>query len=414
MVRIKPFKAVRPDEKYAKDVAAHPYDVMSSKEARVMVVGNDKSFLRIDRAEVNFDESVNQYSKEVYQKAREVLDGMISNGIFKEEEKECFYIYEEIFNGNKQRGLVMCSSIDDYIENKIKKHEFTRAQKERDRINHVDYCNANTGPIFLTYRRNENITNKINEVCDNQKAIYDFESDDTVRHIIWKVEDKKDIDYLVTCFETVENLYIADGHHRTESAVKVGTMRRGEHPNYNGSEEFNYFLAVAFPNDELKIMDYNRVAKVEADLTVEDLIDKLKQDFVVNEFKGEGCYRPYTQHYFGMYFKNKWYELIAKEGSFDKNNVIESLDVSILENNVIKPILGIKDMREDKRIDFVGGIRGLKELEKRVNDDMDIAFSMYPTNITELMEVSDQGLVMPPKSTWFEPKLRSGLFIHKL
>lgn len=414
MVRIKPFKAIRPDEKYAKDVAALPYDVMSSKEARVMVRGNDKSFLRIDRAEINFDESVNQYSEEVYQKARKMLDTMIEDGILKEEESECLYIYEEIFNGNTQRGLVICSSIDDYIENKIKKHEFTRAQKEKDRINHVDYCNANTGPIFLTYRRKESITSKINEVCDNTKPIYNFESDDTVKHIIWKIDNKEDIDYLVSAFESVDSLYIADGHHRTESAVKVGQMRRKQNPNYNGSEEFNYFLAVAFPNDELKIMDYNRVAKLEEDLSEEDLLDKLKENFEVKEFNGACCYTPEKALHFGMYFKNKWYELIAKEGSFNKENVIESLDVSILENNIIKPILGIKDIREDKRIDFVGGIRGLKELERRVNDDMDIAFSMYPTNITELMQVSDEGLVMPPKSTWFEPKLRSGLFIHRL
>lgn len=411
MAVVRAFKGIRPISELASKIAALPYDVMNSEEAREMVKGDKYSFLHVDKAEVDLDPSIDVHDKRVYEKARENLDKKIQDGEYIQDEKPCLYIYRQIMNGRPQTGLVFCASIDDYINNVIKKHEFTREDKEQDRINHVDYCNANTGPIFLTYRENKEISSIINAWVQ-KKPEYDFVSEDGISHIVWVIDDADTVNRITTLFKGVENLYIADGHHRSASAVKVGLKRRKENPNYTGDEEFNYFLSVAFPDNDLMVMDYNRVVKDLNGLTVDELIEKLKEKFVVTE-QNEAV-KPSKKHTYGMYVDNKWYKLEAKDGIFNVNDPIDSLDVAILQNNVLTPILGIEDVRTSDRIDFIGGIRGIKELERRVHTDMKIAFSMFPTEVSDIMKVADIGEVMPPKSTWFEPKLRSGLFIHKL
>ncbi len=414
MAVFKSFRAVRPTEEYASRVAALPYDVMNSSEAREMVKGNPYSFLHVDKAEIDLDESIDIYDEKVYLKARENLDSLVSEGICAEDSEPYFYIYRQIMNGRSQTGIVGCASIDDYINNVIKKHEFTRADKEADRIRHVDYCNANTGPIFLTYRQNDFISKTVNAWKENHAPVYDFITDDGIANTVWVVDCKDVIAELTKAFDGIDYLYIADGHHRCASAVRVGQMRREKNPSYTGNEEFNFFLAVAFPEDELEIMDYNRVMKDLNGYTKDGFIEKLGEKFTVEEYKGEGQYKPEAKHSFGMYLEKQWYKLTAKEGTFDENDPVDRLDVSILQNNCITPIFNICDPRTDKRIDFVGGIRGLGELERRCEKDMVIAFSMFPTSLEDLMAIADAGKVMPPKSTWFEPKLLSGLFIHKL
>lgn len=413
MAIIKAFRAIRPAKGYAEKVAALPYDVMNSEEAREMVKDNPCSFLHVDKAEVDLDRGINIYDKVVYETASSNLNKMIEDGVLKEEEKPCYYAYRQVMNGRAQTGLVVCTSIDDYMNNIIKKHEFTRADKEQDRINHVDYCNANTGPIFLTYRNNERISAIVKESTEG-KPVYDFVAEDGIAHIVWLIEDEALINELTELFKGIDYLYIADGHHRAASAVKVGMKRREENPGYTGEEEFNYFLSVLFPDNELYIMDYNRVVKDLNGYTEEEYMAKLQESFDIEECQGEGQYRPEAKHTYGMYLDGKWYVLKAKEGTFKEEDPVERLDVSILQKNLLAPILGIEDPRTDKRIDFIGGIRGLEELERRVKEGMKVAFSMYPTTIEELMDIADAGQVMPPKSTWFEPKLRSGLFIHKL
>lgn len=413
MAVFKAFKAIRPLPETAEKIAALPYDVMNSEEAREMAKGNPLSFLHVDKAEIDLDVGVDPYSEKVYLKARENLDLLFENGACVSDEKPCFYVYRQIMDGRSQTGLVGCAGIDDYINGKIKKHEFTREDKEQDRINHVDYCDANTGPIFLTYRENETISEIVSAWKQNHEPVYDFVQND-VQNTVWVIDDEKTNETLSAAFEKTDALYIADGHHRCASAVKVGLKRREQFPNYDGSEEFNFFLAVAFPKDELAIMDYNRVIKDLAGYSEEQFIEKLSENFVVEPFGGEGPYHPKERHTFGMYLGNRWFKLTAKEGSFDESDPVLRLDVSVLQNNCIDPIFGIKDPRTDKRIDFVGGIRGLNELERRCSLDMVVAFSMFPTSLDELMDIADAGKVMPPKSTWFEPKLLSGLFVHKL
>lgn len=413
MTIVKPFKGIRPIKNLASKIAALPYDVMNSEEARQMVKGNPYSFLHIDRAEVDLDENINIHDKKVYEKARDNLNNMINNGDFIQDEEGKFYIYRQIMNGRSQTGLVFVASIDDYINNVIKKHEYTRKDKEEDRVNHVDYCNANTGPIFLTYRENAKISNFINN-STKERAEYDFKSEDGVRHVVWVINNKEDIKELEKLFLKVDSMYIADGHHRSASAVRVGKMRREENPNYTCKEDFNYFLAVAFPHKDLNIMPYNRVVKDLGRFTTEEFLQKLLEDFSVTKYNRKDGFSPKEKHTFGMYLEGSWYILKARAESFNEEDVIDSLDVSILNNNILKKILKIDDVRTSDRIDFVGGIRGLNELEKRVNEDMKVAFSMYPTDIEDIMKVSDIGKVMPPKSTWFEPKLRSGLFIHRI
>lgn len=411
MAIVRAFKGIRPVKDLASKIAALPYDVMNSEEAREMVKGNPYSFLHVDKAEVDLDTSIDVHDKVVYEKARENLDKMISDKKYIQDAKPCLYIYRQIMNGRSQTGLVFCASIDDYINNNIKKHEFTRADKELDRINHVDYCDANTGPIFLTYKEDD-VASEVIEAWTKREPTYDFVSEDGISHIVWVIDNEIIVNEIISLFKDVKAFYIADGHHRSASAVKVGLKRRKENPNYTGEEEFNYFLAVAFPDNDLMVMDYNRVVKDTNGLSKEELIKKISEKFIVT--KSEKQVKPEKKHTFGMFIEDEWYLLEAKDGIYDVNDPIDSLDVAILQKNILTPILGIEDVRTSDRIDFIGGIRGIDELERRVHKDMKVAFSMYATEVSDIMKVADIGEVMPPKSTWFEPKLRSGLFIHKL
>ena len=410
MALVRPFKAVRPDEAMAEKVAALPYDVMDSSEAREMVKGNPYSFLHVDKAEIDLDEGIDPYSEEVYLKAKANLYGMIDNGVLKEDEKPCFYIYALTMDGRCQRGIVCTTSIDEYINGTIKKHEFTRADKEQDRINHVDYCNANTGPIFLMCRGNDEIKALIDRETEKE-PVYDFVAVDGIRHTVFVISDDETIKAVSDMFEDVDSLYIADGHHRNASAVKVGLKRREANPGYTGEEEFNFYLSVVFLADELMILDYNRVVKDLNGYGEEAFIAEIAKKFDITDGKDE---KPSKTHTFGMYIGGRWYKLKAKD-EIVPDDAVESLDVSILQKNVLDAVLGIKDPKTDKRIDFVGGIRGIKELERLVDSGKyKAAFAMYPTSVNELMAIADEGKIMPPKSTWFEPKLRSGLFIHTL
>ena len=411
MAVIRQFKAIRPTAEMAEKVAALPYDVVNSEEARAMTADKPYSFLHVDKAEIDLPEGIDIYSPEVYAKAKENLYGMIDKGILVQDEKPMLYIYELTMDGRSQTGLVACTSIDEYMQGIIKKHELTREDKEQDRIRHVDICNANTGPIFLAYRTVDAISEIIERIKKNA-PVYDFTAEDGIKHRAWIIDSDEDINKLVELFKDVPNLYIADGHHRNASAAKVGLKRRAEKPDYTGDEEFNYYLAVIFPSDQLKILDYNRVVKDLNGMTEDEFIKKLSENFDIKEVSGRA--KPEKQYDFGMYLNKKWYMLTAKENIRSKD-AVKGLDVSILQDNVLIPILGIGDIRTDKRIDFVGGIRGLGELEKRVDSgEMTVAFAMYPTSIDQLMAIADENKIMPPKSTWFEPKLRSGLFIHYL
>lgn len=412
MADVKPFQCIRPNKGVADRVAALPYDVYNRKEATEEVKKEPYSFLKIDRAETQFDDSVDTYDDKVYAKAKELLDSMIADGTFEEDSTECYYVYELIMDGRSQTGLVACSSIDDYMNNTIKKHENTREDKELDRIRHVDTCDAQTGPIFLAYRSNLSISQVINEVKQSD-TLYGFTAPDGVVHNVWRISDTDKITKIQNAFSMIKSIYIADGHHRAASAVKVGLKRRNENPEYEGTEEFNYFLSVLFPEDQLMIMPYNRVVKDLNGYSTEEYLEKIAKEFTI-EACGNKAYAPESKGCFGMYLNHNWYKLTAKKELLNTSDPVEALDVSILQNYLLNPVLGIGDPRIDKRIDFIGGIRGLGELEKRVSEDMTVAFSMYPTGITELFAVSDAGKLMPPKSTWFEPKLRSGLFIHKL
>ena len=413
MAVVKPFKAVRPEKNLADKVAALPYDVMNSEEAREMVKDNPYSFLHVDKAEIDLDPSIDLYSKEVYEQARENLNKMIAEKTLIQDGEGYLYIYRQVMDGRVQTGLVGCTSIDEYMKDVIKKHEHTRADKEQDRINHVDYCDSNTGPIFLTYRNKKDISDIV-EAWTKKEPVYNFVSEDGIAHMVWVIDCKGTIERLCDLFKGVEYLYIADGHHRAASAVKVGKMRREQNPDFTGNEEFNFFLSVIFPDEDLYVMDYNRVVKDLNGLSAEEYMLKTAEKFDVSLYEGEGPYKPSSKHTYGMYLDGKWYKLTAKEGTYNPNDPVDRLDVSILQNNLLDPILGIKDPRTDKRIDFIGGIRGLKELERRVEGGMKVAFSMFATTIDDLMAIADAGKVMPPKSTWFEPKLRSGLFVHKL
>ncbi|MBR2134306.1 MAG: DUF1015 domain-containing protein [Eubacterium sp.] len=405
------FRAYRPSSDMQALIPALPYDVMSSEEAREMVKDKPYSFLHIDRAEIDFPVGVDQYSAKVYEKARENLLSLEKEGKLIQDSSPCFYIYKQVMNGRGQVGLVGCASIDDYLNNIIKKHEHTLAKKEQDRINHVDTCNANTGPIFLTYRKNDEINSIISEWMYNHKPEYDFISDG-VSQTVWAVNDNYTVVKLQGLFDHVNAMYIADGHHRCASAVKVGQKRREQKGRYTGQEEFNYFLAVAFPDADLEIMDYNRVVKDLNSNTTEQFIEKISDKFIVN--KVDSKYKPSKKHTFGMLIDSQWYSLEAKPEIINEQSPVDRLDVSILQDNILAPVLGIENPKTDERIAFIGGIRGLEELERRVNTDMKLAFAMYPTTVEDLMDIADAGLIMPPKSTWFEPKLLSGLFIHHL
>lgn len=411
MAEIKPFFCIRPNEELASRVAALPYDVYNRKEACDEVKREPLSFLAIDRAETQFDDSMDIYDERVYQKAKELLEERIADGTFVEEERQGYFVYQLTMNGRSQTGIVACASIDDYQNQIIKKHENTRAEKEADRIRHVDTCNAQTGPIFLAYRSHPVLNSIVKEIKEDA-PLYQFVSSDGVGHTVWRVNRIERIAFIRDTFATIDQIYIADGHHRAASAVKVGLKRREENPDYTGEEEFNYFLSVLFPDDQLMILDYNRVVKDLNGHSVTEFLEEVEKLFVIEEI-GEKPYSPKKVHEMGMYLDGIWYRLEAKP-EICVNHPVEGLDVSILQNALLGPILGIGDPKTDKRIDFVGGIRGLEELERRAQTDMRVAFSMYPTSIKQLFDVADAHLLMPPKSTWFEPKLRSGLFIHRL
>ncbi len=411
MAQIRPFKAYRPCKGMEERIAALPYDVYNRAEAHEVVKKNPESFLAVDRAETQFGEEVDTYADCVYEKADQMLREKIQEGKFVQDPTPCFYLYELTMDGYSQTGVVGCASIDDYRNNVIKKHENTRADKEEDRIRHVDTCSMQTGPIFLAYRAKEDLKEKIGEL-KKQAPVYDFVSEDGIGHRVWVIDNNSDVSMIEEAFGKIPAIYIADGHHRCASAVKVGLKRREQYPDYTGEEEFNYFLSVIFPDEELRILDYNRVVKDLNGLDVAAFLTRIGEYFTV-EKKGQAPYRPTKKGMFGMYLEDEWYSLVAKE-KIKSEDAVEGLDVSLLQNYLLDPILGIKDPKTDKRIDFVGGIRGLGELERRVHTDMKVAFAMYPTSIAELFAVADAGRLMPPKSTWFEPKLRSGLFLHEI
>ena len=406
MADIRPFCAVRPAVELAEQIAALPYDVYNRAEAVEVVKANPLSFLKIDRAETNFDDSVSTYADEVYAKAKELIETMIAEGQFVEDTDRCYYIYRLTMNGRAQSGIVACSSIDDYCNNVIMKHENTREEKEVDRIRHIDTTNCQTGPIFLAFRDVATITAIMKE--EQAKApLYCFTAEDGIEHCVWKITDADNNANLQAAFSMMDKIYIADGHHRCASAVKVGLQRRKD----GVEQESDHFLSVLFPESELKILDYNRVLKDLNGKTVQDIIGEVEEHFVVEE--AEAAVAPAKKGEFGMLLDDKWYKLTIKE-EFTSDDAVEGLDVSLLQDYVLDPIFGIKNPKTDNRIDFVGGIRGLGELERRNKLDCCAAFSMYPTSIGELFAVADEGKLMPPKSTWFEPKLRSGLFIHKI
>ena len=411
MANIIPFKAIRPRTDLIEKIAALPYDVYSREEAREKVKDDAYTFLRIDRPETQFPEDYDMYAPEVYEKAKELLTKMIEDGEFITDDKPAYYVYELVMNGRSQTGIGACASVDDYENQVIKKHENTRADKEADRIRHVDVCNAQTGPIFLAYRRREDIQAQVDKAKE-KTPVYDFTADDGIIHRVWIIDDEESVAAIRDGFAKVDSVYIADGHHRCASAVRVSQKRREQNPDYTGNEEFNYFLSVIFPDDQLYIMDYNRVVKSLNGYTEEEFLAKTMEIFDVQRVGGTP-YRPVKKGEIGMFLKDTWYKLSVKDEMLE-NDPVKDLDVAILQNYLLEPILGILDPKSDGRIDFVGGIRGLNELGRRVCTDCKVAFSMYPTSIHELFAVSDAGKLMPPKSTWFEPKLRSGILIHSL
>ncbi len=411
MAVIRPFRAYRPKKGLEDKIAALPYDVYNREEACAAVKNNPLSFLNIDRAETQFDKSVDTYADEVYQKAHDMLWDKIYDGTFIREDKPIYYIYELTMNGRVQTGIVACASIDDYQNQVIKKHENTRADKELDRIRHVATCEAQTGPIFLAYRADDTIQSVITKI-KNQSALYDFTSEDGIVHRVWCISAQDEITTIQQAFERISQIYIADGHHRCASAVKVGLTKREEYPDYTGAEEFNYFLSVLFADEELMIMDYNRVVKDLNALSAMQFLDAVSKIYTIVA-KSTTCQKPTQKGQISMLLEDIWYLLEVKP-EYQSDDPVDGLDVAILQNYILAPILDIQDPKTNQRIDFVGGIRGIEELERRVKTDCKVAFAMYPTSIHELFRVADANMLMPPKSTWFEPKLRSGLFIHAI
>lgn len=410
---IKPFKAFRPVKNKASQIASPPYDVLNSAEARVLAKGNPLTFLHINKPEIDLDENVDIHSKAVYEKGAENLQKFIKDGHLIQDEKECFYIYRQIMGEHQQYGLVALASVDEYDANLIKKHEFTRPDKEDDRVTHMDHLNAQVGPVFLTYKAQEPM-NKIVARITKSKPEVDFKATDDIQHTVWVVEDDEDIRRITKVFDTLDCMYVADGHHRSASASRIRKMRQEKNSNHTGRESYNYFLNVIFPHDQMYIMDYNRVVKDLNGLSASEFLSKVKEKFEVRKL-GPAGFKPMEKHAFTMYMDKNWYLLMAFDGIIDESDPVKRLDVSILQENLLTPVLDIGDPRKDKRIDFVGGIRGLEGLTSRVDSgEMAVAFALFPTSIEDLMAIADAGEVMPPKSTWFEPKLRSGLFIHSI
>lgn len=420
MVVVRPFAALRPTSGLADKVAVLPMGMMNSEEARRMAAGNPYSFLHIDKAEIDLPpeqygvlSGSDVYPDEIYDLASANLRRFEDEGTLHQDETPMFYIYRQQMADRVQTGLVVCASVDDYINNNIKKHEFTRASKEASCIRLMDRCNAHTGPIFLAYQGREEITGLISDWADTHQPVYDFTTANDVTHIVWVVDDMAVTAALIEAFAAVETLYVADGHHRAASSVEVAKLRRSENPQYDGSEGFNYFLATLFPADELRIMDYNRVVRDLNGMSEEAFLARLAEVCDIEPYLCDSCPRPQSSHTISMCLASGWYMLTVREGVFDPSDIMGRLDVSILQNSVLAPILGVGDPRTDERIDFVGGNRGLGELERRVQNGWAVAFAMYPPSIDDLMQIADNGDIMPPKSTWFEPKLLSGLFIHK-
>ncbi len=412
MCIVKPFKAVRPVKKFVRDVASYPYDIIDSDEARNIAEGNPKSFLHIIKSEIDLSPEIDIHDDRVYEKARENFYNFLDEGILLQDKEPCFYIYRQRMGNHEQYGIVACASVDEYESIRIKKHELTKSDIQADRTKHIARLNAQTGPVFLTYRAQKSIDEIVTKLVEGSSE-YDFSSDDGISHTAWVVNDVNTIDAIKGEFLAVDSFYIADGHHRAASAVAVAKMRREENPDYDENEEFNYTMAVIFPHNQLKVMDYNRVVKDLKGLSESEFLDKVSDSFFLTDNFNEKA--PEQFHEFGMYIKGFWYRLRAKEDIYNENDVVGILDVSILQDHLLKPILGIGDLRTDDRIAFVGGVRGMEELERLVDSGQyAVAFSMYPMTLTQLMDVADTGKLMPPKSTWFEPKLRSGIFVHLL
>ena len=414
MVIVRPFKGLRPWKDIVKKLASRPYDVMNSEEAREEAKGNEYSLLHVTKAEIDLPAGTDEHSQAVYDKVVENFKAFQDKGWLVQDAEPRIYIYGQTMGDRTQYGFVACTSIDDYFNENIKKHELTRKEKEDDRMVHVNITDANVEPVFFAYPAQAELDGIIENIVKNQEPEYDFVADDGFWHHFWVIEDKALIQKIQDLFAKVPALYVADGHHRTAAAARVWLERRKEHPDYTWDEEFNYFMAVIFPDNQLKIMDYNRVVKDLNGLTSEELLAKLEKNFIVEE-KWADEYRPNALHNFSMYLDGKWYSLTAKPGTFDDADPIGVLDVTILSNLVLDELLGIKDLRTDKRIDFVWGLRGLWELKRRVdNGEMKVAFALYPVSMKQLIDIADTGNIMPPKTTWFEPKLRSWLVIHKL
>lgn len=414
MAIIKPFKGIRPPQDLVEKVSSRPYDVLSSKEAREEAIGNEKSLYHIIKPEIDFPEGTDEHDERVYGKAAQNFQMFQDKGWLVQDNKECYYVYAQEMNGKTQYGLVVCAYVQDYMEGRIKKHELTRRDKEEDRMKHVRVNNANVEPVFFAYKDNTELNDIIAKYTAN-KPIYDFIAPiDGFGHKFWIIDCDKDIQRITEIFDGFESMYIADGHHRSAAAALVGAEKAKNNPNHKGNEEYNYFMAVCFPAGQLTIIDYNRVVKDLNGLTPQQFLDKVSQHFIIEE-KGKDIYKPSSLHNFSLYLEGEWYSLTAKEGTYDDKDPIGVLDVTISSNYILDEILGIKDLRSDKRIDFVGGIRGLGELKKRVDSgEMAMALALYPVTMEQLMNIADTGNIMPPKTTWFEPKLRSGLVIHKL
>lgn len=412
MVKVKPFAAVRPPKNIAHEVASRPYDVLNSVEAQQEA--GEKSLLHIIKPEIDFTPIIDEHSQQAYDKAVENFKLWQERGWLVEDKKEMYYVYAQTMEGRTQYGLVVGASVEDYLTGKIKKHELTRKDKEEDRMIHVRIQNANVEPVFFAYPDNAGINRIVEEVVKNRPAEYDFIAEDGFGHHFWLIDNDSLISEITSIFSTIPAFYVADGHHRTAAAALVGEEKRAANPNHTGDEEYNYFLAVVFPESHLKIIDYNRVVKDLNGMTTQEFISKLEEDFVVEKV-GEQCYRPQRLHNFSMYIDKFWYSLTAREGTYNDNDPIGVLDVTVLSNLVLDKVLDIKDLRTSKRVDFVGGIRGLEELSRRVDSgEMAAAFALYPVSMKQLIDIADTGNIMPPKTTWFEPKLRSGLAIHKL
>ena len=414
MAIIKPFKGIRPPQALIEQVASRPYDVLNSEEARKEAEGNEKSLYHIIKPEIDFPVGTDEHDEAVYQKAAENFAKFQKNGWLVQDEKEQYYVYAQTMNGRTQYGLVVCASVDDYMKGNIKKHELTRRDKEEDRMKHVRVNNANVEPVFFAYPHRDDLDNIVADIIKHDPE-YDFTAElDGFRHQFWVIDNEKIVQRVTEIFAQIPSMYIADGHHRSAAAALVGNEKRLQNPHHNGNEEYNFFMAVCFPDNQLNIIDYNRVVKDLYGLSGEEFLAKLKENFMVEE-KGTEIYKPDSLHNFSLYLDNKWYSLTAKPGTYNDNDPIGVLDVTISSNLILDEILGIKDLRSDKRIDFIGGIRGLGELKKRVDSgEMKIAFALYPVSMKQLIDIADSGNIMPPKTTWFEPKLRSGLVIHEL